>query len=628
MNISQLEKANADYYRGNPSWTDSEFDAAIIQLRKDNPDHPFLKRIGAPIPGKQKAEHQIFMGSLDNANNEEEFKIWLAKNNLAICLSHKLDGSSLELIYQEGFFVQAITRGDGNIGEDVTRNVLKSGNIPLKVDPSVLSVRCECLIHKNDWTKYFKGDANPRNSAAGTLRRHDGHNAKYLRFYAFDALIDTDKTDKIMREVVKSEESVLDALSERFDVPDYTTIISRTSLQEWCRNEEARRDSLSYEIDGIVAKIDDRNISNEMGDRDRRPKGQIAVKFAPRGGETVLQDVVWQVGHTGSLTPVGEVSPVGVGGTIIERVTLCNMDEIKRLDIALGDTVEIIRAGDVIPKLTKCIRKGKNRETIYQPTKCPVCEGNIKKDGAQIFCLNDECTGKALGRIMTWIKKRNILDLGIGIVKAAKIESIYDLYTITFNQWANVRVGNGRIGEKRAEKIIQALKKSKSVTLSNFIGSIGIKGIGRSLAHNLCEGLSLETLDHILLVLPEHMEKLEGFGHSRAYGFWGWLLEYREEVEKLAAIMNFEEKLDMKESNVFSGEVICFTGKSPKPRKEMSSLAEAAGASVSSSVTNSTTVLVIADPDSQSSKAVKAREMGIILISPEEFLEQVELKEN
>ena len=623
MNISQLEEASEAYYNGNPIWTDSEFDAAVIQLRKHEPDHPFLKRIGAPIPGKQKANHQIPMGSLDNANNEEEFRTWLSKNNVTIFLSHKLDGSSLELIYQDGSFVRAITRGDGEVGEDVTRNVLRSSNVPLSIHPSITSVRCECLIHKNNWAEHFKGDANPRNSAAGTLRRHTGHNAQYLQFYAFDALLAAGNVDNEIISFSKSECNILTLLRRWFRVPFHALANDSESLMAWCREAEWVRETFPYEIDGVVAKIDDRAISQEMGDRDGRPRGQIAVKFTPRGGETVLQDVVWQVGHTGSLTPVGKVAPIGVGGTIIKRVTLCNMDEIKRLDIALGDAVEVIRAGDVIPKLVKCVRKGFPRKPICPPTKCPECNSSVKKDGARIFCTNGECGGTSLGRVMTWIKKRNILDLGIGTVKAAKIESIHDLYTMTLNQWANIEVGNGRFGEKRAKKVIDALEKSKSVTLADFLGSIGIKGVGRSLAQCLCKELSLETVDDTFLVLPEHIIKLEGFGDSRAYEFCNWLLEHKEEVRKLAAIMNFREELVMVNERIFSGETICFTGKSPKPRKEMGRLAEAAGASTSSSITKNTTILVIADPDSQSSKAVKAREMGISLMSPEEFLNQI-----
>lgn len=632
MKIDQLEKASAAYYAGNPIMTDAEFDAAVIKLQKTDPNHPFLKRIGAPVHGKEKVKHQMPMGSLDNVNNEEEFRNWIPDNHKRlvtffgnnnyylkpiILLSHKLDGSSLELIYQNGSFIQAITRGDGETGEDVTRNVLRSGNVPLSIAPSVKSVRCECLIHKDDWVTHFRGDANPRNSAAGTLRRHDGHNAQYLRFYAFDAVIDQNVFDAML------ETSILLVLDEWFDTPTTALENNIDLLIKWCQSQEAKRDELPYEIDGVVAKVNDRIASQRMGIRDGRPKGQIAIKFKPRGGETILRNVTWQVGHTGALTPVGEVDPVGVGGTIIKRVTLCNPEEITRLEIALGDTVEIVRAGDVIPKLSKLIKKGKERQAIISPNKCPECGSKTKKDGAKIFCINDECPGQSFGRIMTWIKKRNILNLGIGVVKAAKIESITNLYKMSIDEWTDVQVKNGVFGRKRAKKVIEALEKSKTVSLAEFLGSIGAKGVGRSLASILCDGLGCKTLDDVFGIHPEQLKRLEGFGSARAYDFCSWLRQNRGETGYLASLMRFEKEDDMSGNNVFQNETLCFTGKSPRPRSEMNCLAEAAGALVSSSVNNKTTILVIADISSTSSKAVKARKLGIKLISPEDFLSQV-----
>ena len=622
-------KASLAYYSGKPIMTDAEFDASIIQLRKDDPNNPFLKHVmGVPIPGTLKVKHKILMGSLSNANNEQEFTKWIPDDQPGICLSHKLDGSSVELIYEKGVFVQAITRGDGEIGEDVTRNVILSPHVPLKIDPSIVSVRCECLIHIDDWLKYFKGDANPRNSAAGTLRRHDGRNAEHLRFYAFDALVDTTEQN------MKTEFGVLDVLSRWFSIPLYMISSSPTQLVSYCRLEENYRNQLPYEIDGIVAKINDRTKSEEMGSKDGRPKGQIAIKFKPRGGETVLRDITWQVGHTGALTPVGEVDPVVVGGTTIKRVTLCNMDEIERLNICIGDMVEVIRAGDVIPKLSRRVRKGDGRKLVFAPLECPECGSKTKKDGARLFCTNDECKGQALSRVMTWIKKRNILNLGVGIIKAAGIQCIYDLYDMREYEWANVKIKNGVLGEKRAKKIMDSLEKSKSVSLPEFLGSIGIKGVGRSLATDLCNWLgdcpnfgNELILSDIFMLKDNLVARCEGFGETRARDFCKYLMEYRQEIEDSASFLCFENQLDTQDrKGIFDGDIICFTGKSPKTRPEMTALAESAGASISSSVGPNTTILVIADMESTSSKAIKARKLEIVFMSPEDFLSQVEDK--
>lgn len=615
--MSILEEASKAYYAGNPIMTDAEFDVAIAQLHKDDPDHPFLKSVGAPVPGTLKVKHKISMWSLSNANNEEEFRSWVPQDRPFLCLSHKLDGSSLELIYENGQLVQAITRGDGDVGEDVTRNVMKSSHVPKTVDPSIASVRCECLIHKDDWAKYFKGDANPRNSAAGTLRRHDGSNAEHLRFYAFDVLYTV--------YTYYTECDILFNLSKWFDTPHYQRSRDSKNIIAWCEHEETNRDNLPYEIDGIVAKIDDRVLSVEMGISNGRPRGQIAFKFKPRGGETVLREVVWQVGHTGALTPVGIVDPVGVGGTLIRRVTLCNMDEIERLGIALGDTVEIIRAGDVIPKLSRRIKRGSTKNSINLPLVCPACNCVPVKDGARIFCPNGRCEGQAFSRVLTWIKKRNILNIGDGLIVAANIQSISQLYETSLQEWTDVGIGHGKLGAKRALKVMQALEKSKSVSLPIFLGSLGIKGVGRSLASDLCDYFDDEphsqlTLNDIFGLLPTEIGRLVGFGPIRANDFFEWLLKNKQEVEKIASFMKFDDQL---RSGVFTGEIICFTGKSPKARPEMSRLAESVGASISTSVSDNTTILVIADVNSKSSKAVKARKLGIRLMSPENFLECV-----
>lgn len=628
MDIRRLEEASYAYYNGTPTMTDEEFDFAVIKLRKNDPNNAFLKRIGAPVPGTNKVQHNIPMGSLDNANNYQELEAWVESvfpEKCDICMTHKLDGASIELKYEKGRFVQAITRGDGEFGEDVTRNVLKSGNIPLTIDTGISSVRCECLIHKCDWQTHFKGDANPRNSVAGTLRRHDGKNAKYLQFYAFDAIIEP-KASQGNR--FDSDYTILDCLARWFNIPKY--IVAKYDyiggsrihqIKSWCDTEYSRRDNLQYEIDGIVLKMDDRVKSAKLGSKNGRPKGQVAYKFKPRGGETVLLDVTWQVGQTGALTPVGKVAPVGVGGTVIRSALLCNVDEIDRLQIAIGDIVEIIRAGDVIPKVSQKIRNGQKRRPIVCPDKCPECGFDVYPDGAKMVCENTTCSGKSLGRIMTWIRKRNILNLGQGAIVGANIKSLVGLYKTTEDEWASAKMKNGVLGTKRAAKIIDSLEQSKRVSISDFIGSICIKGIGRSLASVLCNNLNIVKLDDLFDLTPEDIVKLNGIGDVRSRAFCEWLAENKDEVLELASYMSISDNCDSKITNVFDGETICFTGKSPHPRSKMSAIAETCGAEVCSSISSKTTILVIADPDSMSSKAVKARDMGLKLMSPEKFLD-------
>jgi DNA ligase (NAD+) len=223
---------------------------------------------------------------------------------------------------------------------------------------------------------------------------------------------------------------------------------------------------------------------------------------------------------------------------------------------------------------------------------------------------------------MTWVKKRNILNLGISVIEAAELKSISHLYKMETKDWADIQVLNGRYGLKRAIKVTEALNKSRLVTLPDFLGSIGIKGIGRTLSRVLCDSLELKTIYDAFSVLPDQIEGLDGFGPTRAYDFCDWISDNSNEIQELSSIMNFEN-VSGDNIGAFYGEIICFTGKSPKPRSEMSRLAEEAGASVSSSVKSDTTILVIADTNSTSSKAIKARKLGVKLISPEDFLGKV-----
>jgi len=258
---------------------------------------------------------------------------------------------------------------------------------------------------------------------------------------------------------------------------------------------------------------------------------------------------------------------------------------------------------------------------------CPACGSAVERDGPFYKCSNAKsCVGVKNSRIMTWIKKQNILNLGIGIIKAANIESIYDLYIKSVDEWASVQIGNGCLGKKRANKIIAELNKSKNVSLGIFLGSVGITGCGRTLCEQIIKNLNLTTLNDVFNLKVDDIQNLDGFGEKRAVDFIQWIADFRPQIIQLANIMNFggKEKAMSKIKNSLSGEAIVFTGKSPLPRKEMAALAEQAGASIGGSVSAKTTILVIADPNSMSGKAVKAREMGIRLMSHEDFLKTIE----
>lgn len=622
---SRLEIACHHYYNETPIVSDEEFDKAKRQLQEANPNHPFLKRVGAPVPGTAKVKHAIPMGSQANALNREDFDKWLKRINAKgqqINMTQKMDGSSLELVYENGIFVQAITRGDGKIGEDVTRNIVQSTSVPRKIDPAIESVRGEAVLHLKDFESFFKDEmANARNAAAGLVRRHSGSGAKFLMFYAFDV---------VTRTPMSTETAVLSFLkANKFKIPKFGTFVDAENMWEWYQQQENDRDSLPYEIDGVVAKLDDRKRSEELGVASGCPKGQIAIKFKSRGAETTLKNVVWQVGHTGRVNPVAELTPVGVGGTVIQRATLNNPDEINRLGIAIGDMVEVVRAADVIPKITQLVRKSSSRKKIKLPTRCPKCNASVLRDGAYLICTNEKCEGKKFKKIETWIKKRNIMHIGSGILEAlheaGRISSIRDLYQLSVFDWQDLDVGNGKLGSTRAEKIMDSLDLSRYLTAADFFGCLGVPSVGRSLVDQMCRAFNIQSdYKEVFSITPEQLSTVEGFGKERANAFINWIDEHHDEITDLGTCMIFQTPKYGKDSaGKLADKTICFTGKCNLPRKELQDKAKQAGAKCVSSVSQGTDYLVIADPSSGSSKAQKARKYGTSLISEEEFLQMI-----
>lgn len=639
--ITWLEKSDLAYYNTDtPILTDAEYDTLRRQARKQlGEGHPYFKRVGAPPSGTRKVKHVVPMGSLDNVHNLEELTAWRQHEvtDKSICLQHKLDGLTVELIYEEGHFVQAITRGDGVEGDDVTRNVARSGNIPMTLENfgveflnDSASVRAECVLYLSDFKKHFKGDANPRNSAAGTLRRQSGERAEFLRFIAFDlAMYNPEETGV---NYTDTEMETLHQLKDfGFDVVSGRVVRNTNVIWRHVKSVESDRDKLDFEVDGIVAKVNSKEDYFKLGIRDLRPRGQRAIKFTPRGGTTRLVKVVWQVGKTGRITPVAKLKPVHVGGTTIRSATLCNMDEIGRLGVALNDTVEVVRAADVIPKIARVVRKHKKRIKIVPPEKCPGCDGLLEKTGADYYCRNADCQAQIYRRILGWVKKRNILYLGESSLHAlcAKyvVDTITDIYYFTIDDWAALSIGNGRLGESRAESISRELNKSKDVSLSDFLGSLGIPHCGRSLSRAACTALKPASLADVFKWTPGRVTSVEKFGKERALAFCSWLKYHREEVENLAGWMRFKEAPGKKENAVSSdalkGKSVCFTGNADMKRAKLQNIVEDNGGVAKSSVTKDLDILVLADVNSESSKACKARAQGTELMSVSDFLKIV-----
>jgi len=616
-----LRSASQAYYDGSPVMSDARFDELRASLQKEDPGNPFLKEIGAtpsvdsPL---EKTQHQIPMGSLNNLHSEGEFIKWyrlLAMKTPALVVQDKLDGISIELIYERGKFVRAVTRGDGAIGENVTHTIRKAKGLPKKLSSSLsVSVRCEALLPIKEWKQNFSGKSNPRNAAAGLVRRLDAVGAASIRCVAFD-LVGVDLPTET-RKIKWLQDHGFDAVS--------TVSCDFAGAKKAYAKILASRDSNRFEIDGAVVKVDSLTQQEHLGERHGRPYWARAWKFPPQGGHTVLDRVDWQVGSQGRLTPVGKVQPVAVGGTTITSVTLHNQAEIKRLDVQIGDTIEVIRSGDVIPYCVRRVRKGKTRKVITCK-KCPSCGGPIKQVGPLLKCARPgKCEDVLMARLHRWIKARNILYIGdktLAQLWGAGIRTVTKLYKMSTSDLVDAGVG-----KKMAAKIMRELDKSRKCDLHDLVGSVSIHMLGRTEAANLVS-LGVDTVDKFLALTEEQLLEFPGFQETKAKTIARGIQGRKNTLTNLSRLLTVTVVEAEKEEVVggsLAGKSYCFTGAASRPRKELQALVEQNGGEVKGSVSKGLDYLVMADPNSTSTKAQKARKLGTTVIGEEDFLRSVE----
>jgi len=624
--VSQLKKACDAYYQSDsPVMSDAEFDRLKDELTFLDPDNEFLKTVGAPVDSSElaKVKHEIPMGSLKKINNSEgEFNTWLGSvtpttgKSPVLSVNWKLDGSSIELIYKAGKFVQAITRGDGLIGEDVTHTIKNAKGFPKQLAEKVdISVRAEALFRLKDWNAFLnKEGKNPRNVAAGTVRRTDGRNSEHLHCVAFN-VIGSQKWNTYKEKLGWLHARDFEVAQTYFVTPDKVKTVVDQTL--------SNRSNLAYEIDGLVISVDNCEHQDILGEKDGLPYWARAWKFPAMGGFSLLLDVTWDVGTRGTINPVAHVAPVDVGGVTIRKITLHNMDEISRLGIQIGDDIEVVRAGDVIPKIIRVVKQGQVRQKIVC-NECPACGGKVHQDGPFMRCNNDECEGVLNKRIMKYIKKREIMFLGDSaldkLIDAGVVTCVRDLYFLTVDNMTKAGLGEGM-----AQKILEEIKKSMSVTLSDLIGSLSIDLLGRSQAQNIVDG-GISTLSQWKDLQSSDLIKLGGFQDVSAGRICNSLRKNWKTVEELASILDVQEgKIPPKThaKGKLSGLSFCFTGAANKPRKELQRIVEDNGGVFADGVDSALNYLVIADLNSTSSKAVKARKLNIKMITEDQFLNMI-----
>ena len=487
------------------------------------PDSPSQRVGGKPREGFVKVRHSSPMLSLDNTYSEDELRGWerrvhelSGRKDVDYVCELKLDGMSLALTYENGKLARGVTRGDGSVGEDVTLNIRTVRSIPLSVDldrlkkadiPPSFEVRGELLmptaafkkVNEERERKGLPTFANPRNFTAGTVRQLDASITAERRMDFFPYILLTNGRTHFDRHW-----QTLTALDKAgFKVNQYRKLVHSMGevwafIQEW----EGKRDSLPYEIDGIVVKVDRTSLQDELGFTGKAPRWAIAYKYAARGGVTKLENVRWQVGRTGKLTPVAELAPVPIGGTTVRNATLHNMDEIGRLGVKIGDYVQVERGGDVIPKVAKVIddeAHPRGKQEIDPPEKCPVCGTKVVRTEGEVDyrCVNANCPAKLVGTILHFAS-RGVMNIdGMGeslvnqLIERGLVKNVADIYDLTKKELLTLE----RFADKSAQNIIDEIENSKQLPLERVIYGLGIRMVGERTAQFLAEHFgSMESL--------------------------------------------------------------------------------------------------------------------------------------
>ena len=637
LNIEKLISwANAYYVFDNPIATDEEYDKlarVCLAFEQENPQlsHPNSpnKRVGGfVLDGFEKASHLSRMWSQEDVFNTTELEDWIKRaskvnTNLEFFCQPKFDGASLNIIYENGVLKQAITRGDGSIGEDVTNNVKTIHSIPLQIaEKSLIEIRGEIVIKKADFEKInierIKNNeqvfANPRNAAAGSLRQLDPKiTAKRKLFFNVWGIGQNSLE-------FKNSSEVMDYIySLGFVKPPMQTITSSIEgIEDLYHKIISLRDEIEMMLDGMVVKINDIETQDELGYTVKFPRWSCAYKFPALEKTTKIKDIILQVGRTGVITPVAVVEPTDIEGVIVERASLHNFDEIERKDIRINDEVIIIRSGDVIPKITKVFteRRDGTQKEISRPTSCPDCSSELLDDGALIKCQNLDCPSRVVNSIIYFASKNcmNIDGLGNKIVETLvnekKIYDILDLYSLKYEDLENLE----GFKEKKINNLLNAIEKTKGTALHRIINALGIEHIGEVASKQICLefGLNVINVDYDSLIA------LDGLGGQMANSFCEFMRVNKELVLKLFEIITplVEEKKEVLE-NAFKGKTVVITGTMSISRGDIKTMLENLGAKVASSVSKKTDYVIYGED--AGSKYDKAIELNVKVLTEDEM---------
>jgi len=638
------------YVMDDPEISDFEFDKLMQRLKEIEAVHPDLvtadsptQRVGgAPASELPKVRHSAPMLSLDNTYSVDDLRDFdrrvrelAGRDQVEYVAELKLDGLSMALTYQEGVLMRGVTRGDGAVGEDVTSNIRTIRSVPLRLEaktlklvgsPSQFEVRGEVIMTRKAFEqtnaqREAAGEpkfANPRNSAAGSIRQLDPRIVAERKLDMFVYYLQVKGAEPLAEHA-----HVLETLSKMgFKVnPHWRRCPAIDDLLAYIQEWENKRDSLDYEIDGIVIKVNNTRLWQELGTTAKSPRWAVAYKYPARQATTRVNDIRAQVGRTGTLTPVADLEPVDVGGVTVSHATLHNMDEIERLDVKIGDTVLIQRAGEVIPQVVKVVKHAEDGREFVMPKKCPVCGEDVRRAEGEVAyrCVNTACPAKLKESLLYFAGRRAMNIDGLGealvdqLVDKGLVKDVADLYKLTHQQLADLE----RMGDKSAQNLLDEIARSKQADLARVIFALGIRFVGERTGQLLANHFG--SLDKLANATREELEEAEEVGPRVAEAIQEFFQEKRnrEVIEKLRrAGLQFEQKLTRESGDKLAGKQFVLTGTLPTySRDQAKQMIEDNGGRVVGSVSKKTDYVVVgADAGS---KLEKARSLGIATLDEE-----------
>lgn len=641
--IKEIDKHNYNYYvKDMPTISDKEYDKlyySLVDLEQETgvvlPYSPTLRVGGQVLDGFVKKRHEVPLYSLNKVRDYQDLRAWAddmqaLTGGTDFALEYKFDGLQMVIEYNDGIFVQATTRGNGTIGEDVSAQVKTIKSVPLKIDfKGRLIVQGECMMTNKNFALYNKTATeklkNPRNAAAGAVRNLDPKETakRKLDYFCYSILLCEGQN-------FQTQQQMHDFLAKNgFKTGDFFKICKNADeIIEFIKEVDKVKSKLDVQIDGMVIKINKVSPREEIGYTAKYPKWAVAFKFEATEVSTMLEDVAWQVGRTGRVTPIAILEPVELAGATVSRATLNNIDDIRRKNLFTKARVFVRRSNEVIPEVMGLAEKYENSKEIVTPKTCPVCNHQLTQKGPLLFCTNHfDCKAQVVDRL-THFASRNAMN--IEGLSEKTIEAFYsnlgvrelsDLYKLKKEDLLSL----DKFKEKKAQNVINALEKSKNSELSKFLFSLGIEEVGSKTAKDLAK--HFKTLNAIKGATREELLEVEDIGEVIANN----IVLYFEDKDNLKEIddlfkmgVKIEEAKAQTVDQRFAGKTFVLTGTLSKPRKEVEELIESYGGKTSSSVSKKTDFVLAGEE--AGSKLDKAKNLGVKIINEQEFFKMVDIK--